>query len=74
MPHVAPPKVNYEYRISTNPDGSYYIGKYEDGTRYYNILAVRMDGGSHIPQRIIARTSTLENAQRLVQSLIDCTA
>jgi len=74
MPHVVPPKVAYEYRLATNPDGTPYVGKYVDGSSYYNILAVRRDGGGYNPQRIVARTTTLEKAHRLVQSLTECTA
>lgn len=67
MAHVIPPRAVFSYRISTNPDGTPYVGRYEDGGQYYNILSVRP--GVSNPVRIVARCTTLESANALVEAL-----
>lgn len=74
MAHIKPQRVQYSYRVACEPDGSPYVGHYEDGAAYFNVLAERVAGRITNPQRIIARTETLEKAQRLVQVLTECTA
>lgn len=67
MAHVIPPRAVFRYRVSTNPDGTPYIGRYEDGGVYYNIISVRP--GVSNPVRIIARCPTLDAADALVTAL-----
>ena len=72
MAHVIPPRATFQYRISTGPDGAPYVGRYEDGGVYYNIVSVR--GGVSNPVRIIARCPTLDAADALVAALTRYTA
>lgn len=67
MAHVIPPRAVFHYRVSTGPDGAPYVGRFEDGSVYYNILSERQ--GVSNPVRIIARCSTLEAADALVEAL-----
>lgn len=69
MPHVAPPYTRFDYRVSRNPDGTPYVGRYDDGRPYYNILALRRGAAVTNQHRVIARTETLQQAEALVAAL-----
>lgn len=69
MAHIVPDRVEYTYRVATNPDGSPFVGHFTDGSRYYNVTSVRRAEDSVNPVRIVARTTTLEDAQMLTDAL-----
>lgn len=73
MGHVQPKRTEYRYAVSMRPDGTPYVGQYAEGASYYNVLSWRSDMMGSNTYRIIARTPTLEKAERLVQALNECT-
>lgn len=73
MPRVDPAYIEFDYRVACAPDGSPYVGYYEDGRQYYNILAIRRGGTATNQHRVVARTETLDKANALVRALVEYT-
>jgi hypothetical protein len=69
MAHIVPDRVEYTYRVATNPDGNPFVGRFTDGSHYYNVISVRRTEDTANPVRIVARTMTLEDAQMLTAAL-----
>lgn len=73
MAYIKPKRSKFIYEVARF-NGDIFVGHYEDGTVYYNIVAVRVDGPDVTnPRRVIARAHSLEKAKSLVVALNNLT-
>lgn len=69
MAYIKPKRSKFVYEIAG------FVGHYEDGAVYYNIVAVRLDGPEVTNvRRVIARAHTLDKARALVAALNELTS
>lgn len=74
MAFIRPARNKFLYKVYS-VNGHVFTGQYEDGSSYYNIIAMRVGATSvNNPHRIVARCNTLENARALVDALTKYTA
>lgn len=69
MARFRPPRAEYEYSVMLRDDGTPVRGTFEDGSHYYNVIAKCRTEEVVNEFRIVARTTTLEDAQTLAAAL-----